>query len=252
MTATPLPNGKQQFTDENGVPYSGGSVFMYVPSTLDFKDTYQNESGSILNTNPVVLDSAGRCIMFGVGDYRQVLKDADGNQIWDQITTAALADDAISPVMAPVVGASTLSQARDLMGITAAIATAIGNVQLIPGATGATGATGAAGPQGIQGIQGIQGPAGPAGGSGFGGVQAGIAAGQPFGSTCTITFPQAFPNDLIQGYLVYRFSGSSFVGPFFDSAQPISASATSMAFNVFANGSGLGDTNGIGWVAIGY
>lgn len=84
--ATLLPNGKQQFVDANGVPYVGGSVYFYAPSTTTAKDTWQDSGQVTLNANPVVLDSAGRAIIYGVGTYRQILKDSLGNTIWDQLT----------------------------------------------------------------------------------------------------------------------------------------------------------------------
>ena len=55
MTASLLPNGKQQFIDINGSPLVGGTVGLYIPSTLTPKNTWQNSSQSILNTNPILL-----------------------------------------------------------------------------------------------------------------------------------------------------------------------------------------------------
>jgi hypothetical protein len=82
-----LPNGKQQFTDNNGVPLNGGKVYFYIPNTTTFKNTYQDEAQTILNTNPVVLDSSGRASIWGTGDYRQQVYDSNGNLIWDQTTS---------------------------------------------------------------------------------------------------------------------------------------------------------------------
>ena len=45
MSATLLPNGKQQFIDINGKPLVAGKVFMYVPNTLIAKTTWQNAGG---------------------------------------------------------------------------------------------------------------------------------------------------------------------------------------------------------------
>lgn len=149
-----LPSPELQFCDANGKPYAGGSLGMYVPGTLSPKTTWSDAAGTVQNSNPIVLDSAGRCVVFGSGDYRAVLKDSAGNLVWDQQTSSALSESAISAVMLPVVGATSLRSARDLMGITAAIATAVANIQLLPGAAGATGPTGP---------QGVAGPVGPAG-----------------------------------------------------------------------------------------
>lgn len=81
-----LQNGKQQFIDQNGAPLANGSVYFYAPGTTNPMPTYQDPAGSILNTNPVALDSRGQAIVWGSGTYRQVVKDCNGNTIWDQIT----------------------------------------------------------------------------------------------------------------------------------------------------------------------
>lgn len=190
-SATLLPNAEQQFIDEDGKPYSGGFVYFYVPGTTTPKDTFQDENGTILNTNPVILDAAGRAIILGTGDYRQVLFDSAMNMIWDQITSAPLPDDAISAVMAPVVAAATLQQARDLMGVTAAINTAIKNVSLLPGPAGPSGPTGPAGPTGATGPTGPAG-AGGGGSSGGGFIQAGTALSDSNGFI-TVTYSVPFP-----------------------------------------------------------
>lgn len=84
-----LQNGKQQFIDQNGAPLANGSVYFYAPSTTNPVPTYQDPAGSILNTNPVALDSRGQAIIWGSGTYRQIVKDAAGVTIWDQIVSEA-------------------------------------------------------------------------------------------------------------------------------------------------------------------
>lgn len=54
-----IPNGEQRFVDNNGRPLIGGRVYYYVPNTSTLKDTWQDESMTILNTNPIVLDARG-------------------------------------------------------------------------------------------------------------------------------------------------------------------------------------------------
>jgi hypothetical protein len=83
LTATLLPNAKQQFVDLNGRPLVAGLVYFYQPNTLIPKDTWQDSAQSTLNTNPVVLDSRGQATIYGSGSYRQVLTDSRGNTIWD-------------------------------------------------------------------------------------------------------------------------------------------------------------------------
>lgn len=81
-----LPNGQQQFVDANGSPLAAGKVFFYIPNTSTPKTTWQDNGLTSANTNPVVLDSAGRATIWGSGLYRQVLQDSSGNTIWDQST----------------------------------------------------------------------------------------------------------------------------------------------------------------------
>lgn len=83
---TLLPNGKQTFLSNNGQPLSIGYVYFYIPGTTTNKNTYKDSAQTILNTNPVRLDAAGRAIIYGSGTYRQVVKDMNGNIIWDQLT----------------------------------------------------------------------------------------------------------------------------------------------------------------------
>lgn len=88
QSATLLPNGQQQFVDGNGKPYAGGTVTFYsnYPTCSVLKNTWSNSGQTVLNTNPIVLDSAGRATIFGSGSYCQVLKDMNGNTIWQKET----------------------------------------------------------------------------------------------------------------------------------------------------------------------
>jgi microcystin-dependent protein len=88
QTASILPQGKTQFTDQNGKPLTSGTVDFYVPTTTTRKTTWQDSGETIPNSNPVVLDGSGRAIIWGDGTYRQVVKDRNGNLIWDAITSS--------------------------------------------------------------------------------------------------------------------------------------------------------------------
>jgi microcystin-dependent protein len=73
-----MPYPKPQFFDNNGVPLSGGKVCTYSPSTSTPKATYTDSSGGTANTNPVILDSAGRGNIWLDGYYKIVLQDGSG------------------------------------------------------------------------------------------------------------------------------------------------------------------------------
>jgi hypothetical protein len=84
-----LPPAKTTFVDQNGKPLTSGKVEFYIPGTSTPKATYQDAAGTISNTNPVVLDAAGRGLILGNGSYRQVVKDRLNNVIWDQVTASS-------------------------------------------------------------------------------------------------------------------------------------------------------------------
>jgi hypothetical protein len=92
--ASQLPNGKQQFLDATGTPLVAGTVTHYVPGTTTPKNTYQDTAGTVLNTNPVVLDAAGEALIRGTGSFRQIVKDVLGNTIWDQVADCPMIVDA--------------------------------------------------------------------------------------------------------------------------------------------------------------
>jgi hypothetical protein len=130
---------------------SGGKVYTYIPTTYTNKTTWADSSQSSANTNPIILDSSGMALIYGAGQYRFIIKDANDNLVYDQLTNATLDDSTISSVMLPVVSAATTQTARDLMGVTSAIQAAIANASLLAGPTGPTGVTGPSGPTGVPG-----------------------------------------------------------------------------------------------------
>lgn len=71
-----------QFFNDSGVPLSGGLLYSYAAGTTTPATTWTTNSGAVANTNPIVLDSAGRTpneiwITGGV-DYKFILKTSAG------------------------------------------------------------------------------------------------------------------------------------------------------------------------------
>lgn len=108
----PLVPPESQYCDANGVPMAGGTIDTFIPGTDTPKDTWSDMAGTALNTNPIVLDAAGRALIYGDGEYRFVLKDAAGNLIYDQLTTSFISD-----AMKDVVQAPSHAEAVRLLGI---------------------------------------------------------------------------------------------------------------------------------------
>ena len=80
-TATLLPMPRAVFYDANGAPLAGGFVYTYVPGGTVPSPTYQNSAETIVNSNPVVLDVAGSCLLYGSGSYQLTVTDSNGNAI---------------------------------------------------------------------------------------------------------------------------------------------------------------------------
>jgi hypothetical protein len=78
---SPVGNG-QQFFDNNGVPLSGGLIYTYQAGSSTPLTTYTTNSGTIPNSNPIILDAAGRCaneIWLQTGySYKFVLQTSAG------------------------------------------------------------------------------------------------------------------------------------------------------------------------------
>lgn len=94
--ATLLPNGEQTFVDANGHPLAAGTVDFYVPGGFVRKNTWLSSTATNpnLNANPVVLDAAGRAVIYGIGCYRQIVKTQAGVTQWDKTTCDTSTADA--------------------------------------------------------------------------------------------------------------------------------------------------------------
>lgn len=54
------PPPRQQYENANGIPYVGGKLFTYAAGSTTKQTTYTDSAGGTANTNPIILDSAGR------------------------------------------------------------------------------------------------------------------------------------------------------------------------------------------------
>ena len=129
-----LPPGMTQFCDANGAPLAAGRVYHYIVGTTTPKTTYSDINGTTPNTNPVILDSAGRAVIFGDGAYRQIVQDSAGNQIWDKDTQVVTLSTlgALAKAGDTATGRMTWTVTTTAStGATAATITPIGNPSLL-------------------------------------------------------------------------------------------------------------------------
>ncbi len=77
-------NPNVQYLDENGDPLAGGKLAFFESNTTTPLDTFSDDNLSVKNTNPIILDDAGRSgdIFFLNQDYKVELSDADDAVIW--------------------------------------------------------------------------------------------------------------------------------------------------------------------------
>lgn len=76
----PVP---KQFVDFSGVPYSGGSVTVYVHGTTDKAQIYAEADSNVLLNNPCQLDSDGawKCFVPADTSLDYIVQDRDGNVV---------------------------------------------------------------------------------------------------------------------------------------------------------------------------
>lgn len=86
VNLSPIGGAGWQFFDNNGTPLSGGLIYTYAAGTSTPLATYTSYSGATPNSNPIVLDSAGRppneIWILGGLSYKFVLQNSSGNSIW--------------------------------------------------------------------------------------------------------------------------------------------------------------------------
>lgn len=77
-------NQAPQYLLPDGRVNAGGKLYFYETDLSTPKSTWSNEALSVLNANPVAMDSAGRTTtdVWGDGEYGVVMTDADDVEIW--------------------------------------------------------------------------------------------------------------------------------------------------------------------------
>lgn len=75
MAVLYTPHFVQFFADDN-TPLAGGKLYTYAAGTNTPKATYTTEAGNIANTNPIILDSEGRAVIFLSGSYKFALTNS--------------------------------------------------------------------------------------------------------------------------------------------------------------------------------
>lgn len=87
-----------QFFDNNGAPLAGGLIYTYAAGTTTPLTSYTTSAGNVANTNPIVLDSAGRLPsqlwLTTTSIYKFVLQTSTATQIGSYDNIAGAVDSA--------------------------------------------------------------------------------------------------------------------------------------------------------------
>ena len=82
---SPLAGAGQQFLDNSGNPLTGGLLYTYAAGTTTPQTTYTTAVGTTPNSNPIVMDAAGRLEsevwLTGEVAYKFILRDSAGGLI---------------------------------------------------------------------------------------------------------------------------------------------------------------------------
>jgi hypothetical protein len=110
-----------QLFNNNGVPLAGGLIYSYVAGTTTAQTTYTSISGSVANSNPIILDSAGRVpneIWLTAGAaYKFVIKDASGNQLGSYDDISGINDQsAVTAQIAALAASYAAATGSNLIG----------------------------------------------------------------------------------------------------------------------------------------
>lgn len=147
----------QQFFDNNGVPLVGGLIYTYAAGTSTPQAAYTDSSGTVPQTNPIVLDGSGRAPIWLLNiNYKFVIQTSAMVTLYTvdnvnpmsigagSITTAMLADGAVT---IPKIADANVTTAKIADGaVTAAkLAAGVGFLPDIAVGYGQTYATWAAG-----------------------------------------------------------------------------------------------------------
>lgn len=90
--ATNIPTVMAQFFLDSGAVAANCLLDTFASGTTDEEDTWTNAAGSTLNANPIVLDAAGRCVVFVDPTllYTFRLRAPGGATLWTRDSIAGL------------------------------------------------------------------------------------------------------------------------------------------------------------------
>jgi len=93
-SAVQVESGMSGFQTSTGLPSSGYKLYTYEIGTTTQKTTWSDRAKVVANTNPIILDSKGRAVIFADGMYDFVLKTSEDvtDQTWESVNYRSLGE----------------------------------------------------------------------------------------------------------------------------------------------------------------
>lgn len=105
-----------QFLDDSANPLTGGLLYVYQAGTTTPVTTYISSTGTVANSNPIVLDAAGRVSqqiwLDSAYSYKFVLKNSVGSTIWTKDNIPATSSGATSSALVGFIQSGTGAVSR--------------------------------------------------------------------------------------------------------------------------------------------
>lgn len=137
ITYTPPATSNPQYFDNSGKTCAGCKLYSYSAGTVTPLATYTDATGGTPNTNPIILDSAGRIsgLWLGPSSYKLVLKTSADVTLW---TVDNLANQFVTPALTAPVTINHVQSGTDGLTISGGVA---GQSDLVINTSSATGGT---------------------------------------------------------------------------------------------------------------
>lgn len=123
--ASVIPTLPNQYFDDNGDPLSGGKVYTFEAGTTTPKTTWSDAGESVANSNPLILDAAGRAKIYWRGTYDVEVRNSANVLIttMEDVADGAAAADTLRTDLAnttdPAKGDALIGVKRTVAGATA-------------------------------------------------------------------------------------------------------------------------------------
>lgn len=120
--ASLTPSPFMQFMDANGEPLVAGKLYTYASGTTTPLTTYTDATGTVSNTNPVILDTTGSAaVWLGTSLYTFVLKTSTDTLVWTSDGVGGVDSTAFTALVAAVAALTTVVAGKAAKGTNADI-----------------------------------------------------------------------------------------------------------------------------------